>query len=44
MHASTTQAKIVALVSASVTWAGGILLDKEVEPDGDRTLIEGKVK
>ena len=44
IHASTTRAEIDALVNASIAWAIGILLDREVEPEGDRTLIDGKVK
>ncbi|KAN0113711.1 hypothetical protein V8E52_007364 [Russula decolorans] len=42
IHASTTRAEIDALVNASVAWVGGILLDKEVGPEGDQTLIKGK--
>jgi hypothetical protein len=44
IQAGTTRAEIDALVSASVAWAGGIRLDKELGSEGDRTLIEGKVK
>lgn len=44
IHAGTTRAEIDASVNASAAWAGGILLDNEVEPEGDRTIIEGKIK
>lgn len=44
IHTGTTRAEIDALVNASVAWAIGILLDREVGPEEDRTLIDGKVK
>ena len=44
VQADTTWSEIGALVNAFVAWAEGILLDKEVGPEGDRMLNEGKVK